>query len=311
MPHVHLEDGFEEAQVKMLREALPGEVGLTVGKEMPAETNILVSGRPDPALLDGEALQAVIVPFAGIPPQTREAIRERPRLKLYNLHHNDMATAEMAVALLLDCARKIAFSDRLMRQGTWRGRQEEGEAFLLAGRRAMIFGYGHIGKQIGKVLEALGMEIIGIRREARDGALGFDLFRQVLPTCHVLVVAAPLTDETRGAIGHDEIAAMMPPRLIVNIGRGPIIDELALYDACKEGVIQGAGIDVWYQYPDGDAKTFPSQYPIHELDNVVLSPHTGGGGDTIEPMRMRYLAVLIRAILNGENPRAVDIELGY
>ena len=102
------------------------------------------------------------------------------------------------------------------------------------------------------------------------------------------------------------------PRLIVNIGRGPIIDERALYEACLDGVCQGAGIDVWYRYPEGEeGPTFPSEFPIHTLDNVVLSPHTGGGGDTIEPVRMRYLAELIRAILTGENPRSVDIELGY
>ena len=168
MSHVHLEEGFEDSQVQILRDALVPGVELTVGKAVPASTNILVSGRPDSEALEGEALEAVIVPFAGIPPKTREALQQRPRLKLYNLHHNDMATAEMAIGLLLACARRIPLADRQMRDGVWRGRQDEGGAYLLAGRRAMIYGYGHIGRQIGRVLESLGMEIVGVRRGADD-----------------------------------------------------------------------------------------------------------------------------------------------
>lgn len=314
MPHVHLVD-FEAANIAAATEALGADFVVTSGAEAPGDTTILVSGRPSDEAVAQPALETVIVPFAGIPPSTLEQVRARPGLKLYNLHHNDMATAELAVGLLLDCARQIALADRRMREGIWQGRQEVSSAFLLAGRKAMIYGYGHIGRQIGRVLEALGMEVVGARRR-RDpeepNVFGLDDWRTALLECHVLVVAAPLTDETKGAIGAGELAMLQYPRLVVNIGRGPIIDERALYEACRNGVVGGAGIDVWYRYPNAETPVvLPSEFPFQDLDNVVMSPHTAGSGDTTEPLRVRDLVVLIRAIAAGENPRSVDLSLGY
>lgn len=303
MEHIHLSAGFDDTRTARLKEAFPN-IGVTSGKDVPEETTILAAGQLPDGSLDLAGLRAVIVPFAGIPPKTLECVRERPHLKLYNLHHNDMATSELAIGLLLACCRQITVSDRLMRQGIWRGRTETSSSYLLAGKRALIYGYGAIGKQIGKVLEALGMEIVGVGRSQED-------WRRELPRCEVLMVAAPLTDETRGAIGTAEIMALREPRLIVNIARGPIIDETALYEACKSGAVAGAGIDVWYRYPDGDAPVQPSEYPFNKLDNVVMSPHTGGAGDTSEDLRIAALIDLLHGIIEGPEPKGVNLNLGY
>lgn len=247
-------------------------------------------------------LKAVIVPWAGIPESLRQNLPEGVRL--FNLHHNDMATAEMAVALLLAVARRIVTGDQNLRQGVWQGRQDGTKATLLAGKTATIYGYGAIGRQVGRVLEALGMGVIGLRR-SNKGEL-----EQTLRRSHALVVTAPLTDETRGAIGRSELTALLPPRLVVNVGRGPIIDEEALYSLCQASEVR-LGSDVWYQYPKDDEPAFPSPFPFHELPNVVLSPHRGGDGDDADRLRYAALAELLRDLADGRTPKEVDRGLGY
>lgn len=305
MAHVHFESELEAARIEQVRAALASLAPVTVGPNPPVETTVLVSGRPPDGVLDRQPLKAVIVPWAGIPPQLLQDIRERPHLKLYNLHHNNLATAEMAIALLLDCARQTTLSDRELRKGIWRGRQGQGHGYLLAGKTAMVYGYGAIGKQIGRVLEALGMKVIGVRRDPSGD------WKKHLSECEVLIVAAPLTEETKGAIGRAELSALKEPRLVVNIARGPIIDEQALFEACERGAIVGAGIDVWYRYPKDETPTFPSQFAFQDLDNVVMSPHCGGSGDTTEDLRTRDLIELIAAILSHQNPASVNLETGY
>ena len=103
--------------------------------------------------------------------------------------------------------------------------------------------------------------------------------------------------------------------MLVNVGRGAIVDEGALYHALKSGQLAAAGIDVWYNYPADEASqtnTPPSQYPFGELDNVVLSPHRGGDDLGIDVARMRDLAELLNAAARGEAmANRVDVNVGY
>jgi phosphoglycerate dehydrogenase-like enzyme len=102
---------------------------------------------------------------------------------------------------------------------------------------------------------------------------------------------------------------------LVNVGRGPIVDEAALYQALREGTLHSAGLDVWYNYPTDKAArshTPPSAYPFHELDNVVMSPHRAGGADETDMLRMMHLAALFNAAARGdEMPNRVDLQAGY
>ncbi len=101
----------------------------------------------------------------------------------------------------------------------------------------------------------------------------------------------------------------------MNVGRGAIVDEGALYQALKNGQLAAAGIDVWYNYPKDEASqanTPPSQYPFGELDNVVLSPHRGGDDKDIDVARMRDLAELLNAAARGnEMANRVNVVAGY
>ena len=111
------------------------------------------------------------------------------------------------------------------------------------------------------------------------------------------------------------MAALPKGAIVINVGRGPVINEEALYNALHAGRLAGAGIDVWYTYPHGEEErghTLPSRFPFHELDNVVMSPHRGGWLEAAEGRRLQELATLITAAANGEDvPNKVDKVLGY
>ncbi|HRF59896.1 MAG TPA: NAD(P)-dependent oxidoreductase [Fimbriimonadaceae bacterium] len=278
-----------------------------LGLEPDPEAEILVGGRFDDADLDGRSLRAVIVPWAGIPERLAEQLRVRPHVDLHNLHHNASTTAALAVGLLLSAARGIAEADRQMRQGVWRGRMTEDRGVLLSGKRATILGYGAIGHCVGEVLTALGMTVDGIRRSNRDR------LDDALARSHVLVICAPLTPETRGLIDRQRIEMLQTPRLLVNVGRGAIVEERALYECLRDGTLFGAGVDVWYRYPqEGDeAPVWPSEYPIADLMNVTLSPHRAGDGEGIEGLRAQAVCSVLRDLCLGRPCRPVDLDRGY
>jgi phosphoglycerate dehydrogenase-like enzyme len=129
------------------------------------------------------------------------------------------------------------------------------------------------------------------------------------------MVCLPHTPETTGFLGARELDLLPEHAVVVNIGRGPIVDEAALYAALREGKIHGAGLDVWYNYPPDEearAHTPPSDYPFHELDNVVMSPHRGGGSAETDRLRMIHLARLLNAAARGEAmPNRIDLQRGY
>jgi phosphoglycerate dehydrogenase-like enzyme len=142
-----------------------------------------------------------------------------------------------------------------------------------------------------------------------------DVLHRLLPRADVLVICLPHTPETDALIGKEELALLPPGAVLVNVGRGPIVDEAALYNALREGTLYAAGLDVWYNYPSDEAArshTRPSAYAFYELDNVVMSPHRAGGSRETEKQRMEHLTALLNAAARGESmPNKVDLEAGY
>lgn len=273
---------------------------------------ILVAGRPEEALLDEAELKAVVVPFAGIPTVTLERMQRRRHLSLYNLSFNAPIVAELALGLLIAAARGIASGDRALRKGRWQGRQDDYVGVHLAGRTATILGYGSLGRRVGALLEALDVRVIGVARTRRADACGFDELDRCLDASNFLIVCAPSTSQTRGTIDRARIQLLKPPRILVNVGRGEILDEESLYEACRDDTLFGAGLDVWYAYPGEESSpVMPSRFAFHELRNVVMSPHRGGAADRTEELRAQALADLIEALARGEKPRSVDLDEGY
>lgn len=321
MINVHLIEDFDESARAELRAQLTANVQLTHGEHIPAETHILISGRLTREQLAAcPELRAVIVPWAGVPEDTRDLLRDLPQVALHNLHHNAAATAEMALALLLSAAKFIVPIDQKLRANDWSPRYVPSRAIGLDGKTALIVGYGQIGQRVGRVCRALGMTVIATRRQplVSDDVAEVhptsDL-PQLLPRTQALIITAPLTPETKGLIGEKELTLLPRGALLVNVGRGAIVDEAALYHALKNGSLAAAGLDVWYNYPPDEASrinTPPSQFPFHEIDQVVMSPHRGGDEAGIDAARMQHLAEMLNAVARGdEMPNRVNIEAGY
>lgn len=320
--HIHIESTPSPPERAAFLTQLAEGITVTFGEPpTPATYELLVMGRPtEMQLRASPSLKMVVIPFAGIPPATRKLLRHFPEIALYNLHHNAPPTAEMAVALLLAVAKGIVPADQALRRLDWTPRYAPQPAVLLQGKTALILGYGNIGQRIGLVLQALGMQVMGTRRRKSDPAAGIypaDHLRDLLPQADLLMVALPATDENDGLLGAAELALLPQGAIVVNVGRATVIDQFALYDALKRGHLFGAGLDVWYHYPTTEpsrTNTAPADFPFHELENVVLSPHRAGGGGIpeIETLRLAALADFINRAARGEPlPNRVDLELGY
>lgn len=310
-----------------LRQLLDPAIELTGGDDAlppPAQIEILIDGRPTREDIEAcPGLRMLIIPYAGIPEATRELMLEFPHVAVHNLHHNASAASELAIALFLAAAKRLIPADRALRQGDWSIRYADGGDLLLQGKTALVLGLGAIGSLIARACAGLGMHVIGIRRrlnlplDATIETHDLSSLLMILPQAAALFVALPLTPETRGLIGQRELTLLGKDAALVNVARGPIVDEQSLFQALSEGRLGAAGLDVWYQYPrDADERTstFPSTFPFHKLDNVVLSPHRGGAYQRpeLERLRIEHLACLLNAIPRGEPiPNRVDIEAGY
>ena len=309
-----------------LRALLHPTVRLSAAPDpIPADAEILVGGRPSPEELAAcPALRAVIVPFAGVPETTLTLLREsHPHIGLHNLHHNAAAAAELALTLLLAAAKSIVPVDRAFRRGDWRSRYDGAPTLLLAGKTFLLIGLGEIARRVATACRALGMDVVAVRRntDRQDPEWieihSVDRLPFLLPRADAICVAAALTPDTAGLLGARELALLPSHAVVVNIARGPIIDAQALYEALRDRTIGAAGIDTWYRYPvdeAGRASTPPSDFPFHELDNVVMSPHRGGAFGTIEleALRMEHLANLLNQAARGEPMSSpVDLADGY
>jgi phosphoglycerate dehydrogenase-like enzyme len=323
---VHLLDVPEAGALKELQSGLDPAIQLSMGRSLPqpADYEILVGGRPwKDWFTASPVLRTLIIPFAGLPPATRELLLGFPQIAVHNLHHNAGLTAETAVALLLAAAKFLLPFDRDLRRNDWTRRYQPNPSLLLDGKTALVLGFGAIGQRIGRVCHALGMRVLGVRRRA-GAPEGLDYPAEVyplealpalLPQAQVLAAALPGTPETDGMLGDRELRALPAGAVLVNVGRAALIDQAALYRALADGHLRGAGLDVWYRYPESVEKrsqTAPADYPFHELDNVVLSPHRGGAADETETLRMRALADLLNRAARGEAlPGRVDVAAGY
>lgn len=181
-------------------------------------------------------------------------------------------TAEMAFALMLATARRVAECDRKLRDADsglkWGVMENLGVG--LYGKTLGIVGLGRIGKSIARRAEAFGMKVVyHNRKETEAGNAKYcSTLDELLYVSDFVSLNVPLTDETRHLIGADALKKMKPSAILINTARGPVVDELALADALKNRTIRAAGLDVF--------ENEPSVCPqLLALDNVVLAPHNG------------------------------------
>lgn len=289
----------------------------------PADFEILVHPTPSKEWLEANpALTTVIVPWAGVPKETLEVMREFPKIALHNLHYNSFNTAELGFSLLLAAAKLIVPIDQAMRKNDWDIGDKKHRVLLLRGKTALILGFGGIGQALCTYCLGLGMKVIVIKRypEKTQTDLDVEIFatdklHEILPEADVLLIALPLTPETKGLIGETELALMPAGGILVNIGRGPIVDQYALYDALTGGHLRAAASDVWYNYPktrQARSNTPPADVPFCDLENFVLSPHRGELTEGVKQQLAESLSNLLNAANRGQPlPNKVDRDAGY
>lgn len=183
----------------------------------------------------------------------------------------DRPIAEFVLASILARAKLIHESHDLQQQRRWQHRETD----TIAGEHVLIIGTGSIGRAIAGLLRAVGMHVRGAGRTARTDADFGDVIASTDLAAHAgwadhLVVAAPLTAATRGLVGADVLQAMKPTAHVVNIARGPILDEPALLDALRQGRLAAASLDVFATEP------LPTEDPLWTAPNLVVSPHLSG-----------------------------------
>jgi phosphoglycerate dehydrogenase-like enzyme len=315
---------FEE-HCEQFKSLLDPNIQISEGDKIPqpADYEILVYPTPNEEWLEASPnLRAIVVPWAGIPSKTREIMAKYPNISIHNLHHNNYNTAELGLTLLLAAAKRLIPMDQALRQNDWSPRYQPTRAILLRNRIALILGFGEIGQAMSQYCLALGMTVKAIKKHPSNdnGDLSVQIYatnqlHALLPNTDVLIIALPLTDETENLINETELNLMPQGSILVNIGRGPIVNQQALYAALKNGHLRAAGSDVWYNYPPSKqeiANTAPADVPFGELDNFVLSPHRGGMVEEVELQRMQALAKLLNAASQGQPiPNKVDLQAGY
>jgi phosphoglycerate dehydrogenase-like enzyme len=227
-----------------------------------------------------------------------------------NCYGHAEGMAEYTLLGMLVWCHRFFDADRAFRKGSWEysGRINGPINQELFGRTLGIVGYGSIGHALAERAHALGMRVVAVNRTRRDKPAcvdewrGLDELDKVLPQLDYVVVAAALGPETEGLIGPAQFALMKPSAVLLNVGRGAIVQEEALYEALKSRRIRGATNDVWYgAYPSpAEPNPPPSRFPFHELDNLYMTPHTSGWTTGMVERRWDQIAANLDRLARGE-----------
>lgn len=183
----------------------------------------------------------------------------------------DLGIAEYVLGVVLLFAKDTLGNLRHQRSHEWRHRETE----LISRKKALIIGAGSIGGEVARLLSAVGMEVTGVARSARDApyfkqVVASDDLEEYLPSADYVVLTAPLTLATEGLINRARLVLMKPESVLINVGRGAVVVTDDLAEALRQQVIAGAALDVLEPEP------LPDNHPLWDIPNVVISAHMSG-----------------------------------
>ncbi|MFW3362258.1 2-hydroxyacid dehydrogenase [Aerococcus viridans] len=212
------------------------------------------------------------------------------------------AVAELALGLTLDLIRAITKGNDDIRNANFPGPFQGRE---IKGKTVGIVGTGHIGLETAKLFKAFGANLIGYNRSEKQEAkdLGVELVKldELLQSADIVSVHLPLNDETKHLLNRDKLSLMKDSAVIINVARGPIIDDAALAALLNEGKIAGAGIDVF----DGEPP-LPADYPLLSAKNAILTPHVGFLSDEAMELRAQIAFENTKAFIDGKPQNIVQ-----
>lgn len=271
-----------------------------------------VGGRFTPEMAAvAEKLQLVHVAGAGTDRVAFDSLG--PDVLVANTFHHERSIAEYVLATAILLRRGFLNQDRALRRNVWASAVYDdtiAQPLTLHGAQIGFVGFGHIGQQSWNLLRALGCRGAAVTGSGRvddghwlDWAGDVSRLDELAAASDVLVVSAPLTPATTGMIGRNQLSALGPDGVLINVGRGPLVDQNALYDALLTGRLGAAAIDVWYRYPEATgrgATAAPADLPFHELPNLLMTPHSSGITTDTFRGRVDDIAANIGRLVRGE-----------
>lgn len=301
-------DGFDALidarhQIIDLSEALDGP-----GERAHFESaDVIVGIRLDSTLPVPANLRLYHAPAAGT--DAIDLSRLPARSALCNCFGHENAIAEYVIAALLQRHVPLTQADADLRQKRWTYWAGRPTALRteLGSQTLGLLGFGHIAQTLARRAKAFGMRVHVANRSPvptgseLDQYFGLDQLENFMASADAIVVSLPLTEQTRGLVGSRALEAMQPDAVLINVGRGPVIQEQALYDVLKAQRIGGAIIDTWYQYPREDQpECTPSGLDFASLERLTMTPHMSGWTHGTVQRRQQTIADNIARLVRGE-----------
>lgn len=293
--------GNTQAQAARLRRLLtvPAEIVLDdetrSTRAKPLDVDVALSIRFTPA--DIAAVRCTLLHCSGVGIDGIALDQLPATTTVCNVHEHEIPIAEYVLAGVLEHEIGLSAAETGFNSVAWgnlfRGRVPHGEA---AGKTMVVVGFGRIGKAIAARARAFDMRVIAVTRSGRaapeaQSVVDFRALRTVLPEADYLVLACPLNEETRGLIGAAEFSAMRPGAMLINVARGEVVDEAALYEAMTGKRIAAALLDVWYTYPSlAEPNPRPSRFAFETVAGVRCTPHISAWTEGLMERRYRAMA---------------------
>ena len=301
--------------VHVARIAADGQIHGDTSESAFAEAEVLLLGAVPSRVLDHVVsrtprLRWIHSASAGVDRIATPAVRERGLTVTNARGVFSRPIAEYVVMMSLAIARRLPQLLELQRERTWQPLRGRELAELTVG----IVGYGSIGIDVARLLAPFGCRIVATRRHPERGAgdgvdvelFGLDRLNEVLAMSDIVLVAAPLTDETAGLIGAEQLGQMREDAWLINIARGRLLDELALRRALEAGWIGGAVLDVFNEEP------LPADSPLYRTPNLVITPHTSWASNRVVERSVDLFIDNLRRDAAGDPLRnVVDLDAGY
>ena len=260
---------------------------------------------PRPVIERNPNLKMIMRWGAGFDSVDIEAAGERGILVTNTPGANADAVSELAVLLMLAVGRKLVVHTDHLREGDWSKNEFINSSFTLMNKTVGILGAGNIGRKVARKVQAFGANTVYYdpyrlsEEMEKEFALKYLPLDDLLPLCDIITLHLPLTEDTRHLIDADAIGRMKDGSIIINTARGGLVDDHALFEAVQSGKLLGAGLDGVEREPlQPDDELFTN-------DNIIVTPHVGGGTADIGEAILPMLAGDITRFVNGESPRFV------
>ncbi len=257
---------------------------------------------PEEVVRAADSLKLLDVAFTGIDHVGLNACREKQIMICNAANYSNQTVAELVIGMTISLLRKVNACDRVVRSG---GTSADLRGCEIAGRTVGIIGLGRIGLITAKLFLAFGARVIAhdthVNPAAQAMGIAYVPFDTLVGTSDIISLHTPNLPSTKGLISRDVLRRMKPTAILINCARGPIVDNAALAEALNEGVIAGAGIDVYDMEPP-----LPADYPLLLAKNTLLTPHVAFLSDESMVRRAHIAFDNVTAYLNGAPQNVCD-----